>query len=100
MGRPTTYKGNRLTWNSNGELLTYKDNIKYSYDINSIRTKKVVNEETHNYVVNGTQILQETIVKGTSTTTINYHYILNKLVEVTYNKDDKASSHIYRRSIQ
>ena len=46
MGRPTTYKGNKLTWNSNGELLTYKDGsgtINYTYDINSIRTKKVFN---------------------------------------------------------
>ena len=100
MGRPTTYKGNKLIWNSNGELLTYKDNIKYNYDINSIRTKKVVNEETHNYVVNGTQILQETIVEGTSTTTINYHYVLNKLVGFTYNKGDKTSNYIYRRNLQ
>ena len=99
MGRPVVYKGNRLTWNSNGELLTY-DNIKYSYDINSIRTKKVVNGKTHNYVVNGTQILQEKIVEGTSTTIINYHYILNKLVGFTYNKDGKASSYIYRRNPQ
>ena len=99
MGRPVVYKGNKLTWNSNGELLTY-DNIKYSYDINSIRTKKVFNGETHNYVVNGTQILQETIVKGTSTTTINYHYILNKLVGFTYNKDGKVSNYIYRRNLQ
>lgn len=46
MGRQTTYKGNKLTWNSNGELLTYKDGsgtINYTYDINSIRTKKVFN---------------------------------------------------------
>ena len=100
MGRPTTYKGNKLIWNSNGELLTYKDNIKYNYDINSIRTKKVVNEETHNYVVNGTQILQETIVEGISTTTINYHYVLNKLVGFTYNKGDKTSNYIYRRNLQ
>ena len=99
MGRPVVYKGNKLTWNSNGELLTY-DNIKYSYDINSIRTKKVVNGETHNYVVNGTQILQETIVEGTSTTIINYHYILSKLVGFTYNKDGKVSNYIYRRNLQ
>ena len=100
MGRPTTYKGNKLTWNSNGELLTYKDNIKYTYDINSIRTKKVVNGKTHNYVVNGTQILQEKIVEGTSTTIINYHYVLNKLVGFTYNKGDKTSNYIYRRNLQ
>ena len=100
MGRPTTYKGNKLTWNSNGELLTYKDNIKYNYDINGIRTKKVVNGKTHNYVVNGTQILQEKIVEGTSTTIINYHYVLNKLVGFTYNKGGEASSYIYRRNLQ
>ena len=103
MGRPTTYKGNKLTWNSNGELLTYKDGsgtINYTYDINSIRTKKVVNGKTHNYVVNGTQILQEKIVEGTSTTIINYHYVLNKLVGFTYNKDGETSNYIYRRNIQ
>ena len=100
MGRPTTYKGNKLTWNSNGKLLTYKDNIKYTYDINSIRTKKVVNGKTHNYVVNGTQILQEKIVEGTSTTIINYHYDLNKVIGFTYNKGDKTSSYIYRRNLQ
>ena len=99
MGRPTTYKGNKLTWNSNGELLTYKDNIKYTYDINSIRTKKVVNGKTHNYVVNGTQILQEKIVEGTSTTIINYHYDLNKVIGFTYN-DGKEKNYVYRRNIQ
>ena len=31
---------------------------------------------------------------------INYHYILNKLVGFTYNKDNKASNYIYRRNIQ
>ena len=103
MGRPTTYKGNKLTWSSKSELLTYKDGsgtINYTYDINSIRTKKVFNRKTHNYVVNGTQIVQETIVEGTSTTTINYHYVLNKLVGFTYNKGDKTSNYIYRRNLQ
>ena len=31
---------------------------------------------------------------------INYHYVLNKLVGFTYNKDNKTSNCIYRRNIQ
>ncbi len=104
MGRPTTYKDYELEWDNRGSLLLAYDNdlneISYTYDINGIRTKKVVNGKTHNYVVNGTQILQEKIVEGTSTTTINYHYVLNKLVGFTYNKGGKASNYIYRRNLQ
>ena len=104
MGRPTTYKDYELEWDNRGSLLLAYDNdlneISYTYDINGIRIGKKVNDIETSYVINGTQILQEKIVEGTSTTIINYHYILNKLVGFTYNKDNKASNYIYRRNIQ
>ncbi len=58
MGRPTTYKGDKCVWNNQGQLTCIKGNIKYFYDTNGIRRKKIVGEEDPTtFITNGSQIL-------------------------------------------
>ena len=62
MGNPTLYKGNAFTWEQGRKLAngTLNGNtFAYDYDGNGMRYKKVVNGETTEYYLNGTQILME-----------------------------------------
>ena len=62
MGNPTTYKGQKFTWEQGRKLTGGTMNGKsfaYAYDGNGMRYKKVVNGISTEYYYNGTQLLME-----------------------------------------
>lgn len=91
MGRPTTYKDTKMTWNKNGTLASIGDNITYTYNANGIRTMKVVNGVETNFLLDGTRIVKST----TNNVELIYQYALNKLVGFCYNDIE----FIYERNI-
>lgn len=91
MGRPTTYKDTKMTWNKNGTLASIGDNITYTYNANGIRTKKVVNGVETNFLLDGTRIVKST----TNNVELIYQYALIKLVGFCYNDIE----FIYERNI-
>ena len=94
MGRPTTYKGDKFVWNNQGQLIGIKDNIKYFYDTNGIRRKKMVgDEEPTTFITNGSRILS--MKQGDKE--ITFQYILNQLVGFYYNVTGKE--YLYQRNI-
>ena len=58
-GNPTKYLGHTLTWEKGRQLKSFDGNT-YTYNANGIRTSKTVNGVRHDYVLEGTKILQET----------------------------------------
>lgn len=91
MGRPTTYKDTKMTWNKNGTLASIGDNITYTYNANGIRTKKVVDGVETTFLLDGTRIVKST----TNNVELIYRYVLNKLVGFCYNNIE----FIYERNI-
>jgi len=95
IGNPTKWVGiAALTWN--GRQLTYLSEdgldhgVAFTYNADGIRTKKVFYDydgsvTTHNYVLDGTTIVKETVTSGTTTTTLEYYYDESGIVSVRYN---------------
>ena len=100
MGRLTTYKDDEYDWNNQNQLtyiLTQNgDEIKYLYDINGIRRKKIVNDVETTFVTNGNQIIL--VKEGSKVLTLRY--LLNKLVGFNYNDGSSSKEYIYQRNIQ
>lgn len=69
IGNPVNYRGNILEW-SHGRQLDKFDNIKFTYNVNGIRTSKTVDSVTTQYYLSGTKILRQTDIKGTELTFI------------------------------
>lgn len=62
MGNSLTIGNKTLTWKNGRELATYNDvtnNITYKYNVDGIRTEKVVNGNTTKYHLEGTKIIFE-----------------------------------------
>ena len=62
IGNPLTIGNKTLTWKNGKELATYSDEhntISYKYNIDGIRTEKVVNGNTTKYHLEGTKIVFE-----------------------------------------
>lgn len=57
-GNPTNYFGYELTWEKGRQLKSFEDNT-YTYNVNGIRTSKIVNGVEHIYTLDGTNILKE-----------------------------------------
>ena len=57
-GNPVKYLGHTLTWKHSCQLNTF-DNVTYSYNASSIRTRKVSNDIAHDYTLDGITILKE-----------------------------------------
>ena len=58
-GNPLTYKGNALTWEKGRQLKQY-GNCSYTYNKDGIRISKTVNGVEHVYTLDGTNIVKET----------------------------------------
>jgi len=69
MGNHTTYDGYTFRWEA-GRSLKYVNengkNIKYKYNINGLRTEKIVDETKYNYTLEGNNIVYEEITNGSS----------------------------------
>ena len=57
-GNPTYYQGHDLSWEKGRQLKTFDSNS-YTYNANGIRTSKTVGGIRHDYLLDGTKILQE-----------------------------------------
>lgn len=63
IGNPVSIGSKELSWINGRELVSIVDNennIKYEYDINGIRTKKIVNGSTTNFYLDGNDVIIET----------------------------------------
>lgn len=58
-GNPINYLGHSLVWSKGRQLVLFDDNY-YTYNMNGVRTDKVVNGIHHRYVTDGSKILKET----------------------------------------
>ena len=57
LGNPTTYRNHNLGWDYGRRLMSYGDNISYTYNANGIRHTKTVDGITTHFFTKGTQIL-------------------------------------------
>ena len=91
----------------NGRQLTYltKDGldhgVSFTYNADGIRTKKVLYDydgtvTTHNYVLDGTNIIKETITSGSNTDILEYYYDEAGIAGFVYN----GTKYYYVKNIQ
>ena len=84
IGNPLTIGNKTLTWMNGRELSTYNDgsnNISYKYNIDGIRTSKVVNNVETKYYLEGTKIIFE----DRNGTVLYYLYNGDVLLGFVYN---------------
>ena len=96
MGRPLIYRNKKLTWNNQNQLLRINNDINYIYDVNGIRSYKLVKGIETRYITQNNQIICEENNNGI----IIYQYILNKLVGFTYTTSSGTKKYLYIRNIQ
>ncbi len=96
MGRPLIYRNKELTWNNQNQLLRINNDINYQYDVNGIRSYKIVKGLETRYITQNNQIICEENNNGI----IIYQYILNKLVGFTYTTSSGTKKYLYIRNIQ
>ena len=106
IGNPTNWVGIvGIEWN--GRQLTYltKDGldhgVSFTYNADGIRTKKVLYDydgtvTTHNYVLDGTNIIKETITSGSNTDILEYYYDEAGIAGFVYN----GTKYYYVKNIQ
>ena len=96
MGRPLIYRNKKLTWNNQNQLLRINNDINYIYDVNGIRSYKLVKGIETRYITQNNQIICEENNNGI----IIYQYILNKLIGFTYTTSSGTKKYLYIRNIQ
>ncbi len=64
VGNPLTYRGNTLTWNFGRRLASF-GNISYTYNEDGIRTKKMTEDSTTEFYLDGSNIIRQS--DGTDT---------------------------------
>ena len=62
-GNPTNYLGTALTWEKGRQLKNY-GSYAYRYNKDGIRTQKIENGKTHDYILDGTSIIKEIVNNG------------------------------------
>jgi len=82
-----TWKGRRLATYTKGDL-----DVSYDYNIDGIRTSKIVNGEAINYILEGKNIIIEDSPKGM----IYYIYDSNEVVGLKYNNQ----TYFYKKNLQ
>lgn len=94
IGNPLTIGNKTLAWMNGRELSTYNDGtniINYKYNLNGIRTSKIVNNIETKYFIEGSKIVFE----DRNGTYIYYIYSNDELVGFKYNE----SVYYYRKNI-
>ena len=107
----TNYNGTTITYDANGNPLNWKNilymgwegrnlvsltedmlyhGVFFEYNADGIRTKKTLTDydgttTTHDYILDGTTILKETITSGNATTTLYYYYDESGISGISYN---------------
>jgi len=95
IGNPLTIGDATLTWKVGRRLATYTKgdlDISYEYNIDGIRTSKIVNGEATNYILEGKNIIIEDSPKGM----IYYIYDSNEVVGLKYNNQ----TYFYKKNLQ
>jgi len=91
IGNPTTYDGYTFRWEA-GRSLKYVNgngkNIEYKYNIDGIRTGKIVDGIKYNYTLEGNNVVYEEINNGSTTDKIIYNYGDSGLVGFTLNNTE------------
>ena len=105
--------GNPLNWHNaasmlwDGRKLTYfsedalDHGIAFAYNSDGIRTKKTLYDYdgstiTHNYILDGSTILKETITSGSGTSTLYYYYDESGISGLEYN----GTKYTYVKNLQ
>ena len=94
IGNPLTIGNKTLTWMNGRELSTYNDgnnNISYKYNLNGIRTKKIVNNIETKYYLEGTKIIFE----DRNNTMLYYLYNGDELLGLIYN----GNTYYYHKNV-
>ena len=95
IGNPLTIGDAALTWKVGRRLATYTKgdlNVSYEYNVDGIRTSKIVNNQTTNYILEGDNIVIEESPKGM----IYYLYDSNELIGLKYNDQ----TYFYKKNLQ
>ena len=104
-GNPVFYMGaNLLTWTRGRTLESYENNYimcNYAYNAGGYRVSKTVqtkggNTVTHKYWLEGSRILKETRIGGSTNETLLYYYDATGVCGMNYNGTD----YYYRKNIQ
>lgn len=97
IGNPLQYRdGMNFTWEKGRRLSTINDNISYQYNLDGIRTQKIVDGKVTNYYLNGSTILTQVggndrldfyydhsgSVSGFNYNGTSYYYIFNAQLDV------------------
>ena len=99
-GNPNNYHGYSLRWEKGRQLKSMTktgSNISFEYNASGVRTRKTVNGVVHNYYLNGTNILLETIERGAEVDVLEYIYDGNgEIGGLRYN----GETYVYIKNLQ
>ncbi len=99
-GRPTNYRGWKLSWN-NGSVSKFVKNgktVTATYDANGIRVEKSVGNITHKYYLEENNIVREQVT-GNSNYNLYYMYGLDGIVGFTYVNGATSKNYYYRKNL-
>ncbi len=91
IGNPITYRNKTLTW-SHGRRLDRFDDVEFKYNVNGIRTSKIVNGKETKYFLSGTKILAQ----SDGTNTMYFYYGADGVTGFTFNNED----YYYKKNAQ
>lgn len=95
IGNPLTIGDATLTWKVGRRLTTYTKgdlSVSYEYNVDGIRTSKIVNNQTTNYILEWNNIIIEESPKGM----IYYLYDSNELIGLKYSNQ----TYFYKKNLQ
>ena len=100
IGNPLNWRNaTNMEWHQRSlQSMTLSDGTvaSFQYNAEGIRTKKTVGTAVHNYVLDGSTILKETITTGSATTTLYYYYDESGISGLEYN----GTKYTYVKNLQ
>ena len=89
IGNPLKWRNtSSLTWDKRSlQSMTLSNGtaVSFEYNADGIRTQKTVGTTVHDYILDGSTILKETITSSSGTTTLYYYYDESGISGVSYN---------------
>lgn len=96
LGNPCLYRGARLEWRGR-DLVSYGENIGYTYNADGMRTKKRIGGLETSYYLDGSKIIcEERRENGILTDVMYYYYGMDGIAGFSHN----GTAYLYRKSIQ